>query len=226
MKTKIILFMAFIVAMLCACEENAPGSKTVEQPSAKFDVQVQQPMKVVLTNKSSKATCYEWDFGDGKTSTEINPIHQYTKIGVYRVTLKAMNGHKSSYYEKNVTIESPTICYFTGFKYNKIPYNNYYYQLQLTDDYTFSKTTYVWSNWSLLSSANIPYTYTFTNPVKIDISKKYIARVYASSSKKTGQASGKGDYYTTITSATLNTYPETVTWSGTNIGMEFYFQWK
>ena len=30
---------------------------------------------------------YVWDFGDGTTSREINPIHIYTMPGVYTVTL-------------------------------------------------------------------------------------------------------------------------------------------
>ena len=206
------------------CEKKITVS--YKTPNANFTFKVEQPLKVVLTNTSSNATSYKWEFGDGQTSTVKNPTHRFDGIGVYRVKLTVKNATHTDVCEKNVTIEAPTICYFTGFKYNKIPYNNYYYQLQLTDDYTLSKTTYAWSSWHLISSANISEPYTFTNPVKIDISKKYVARVYASSSKKTGQASGKGDYYTTITSATLNKYPETITWSGTNIGMEFYFQWK
>ena len=226
MKTKIILFMAIIVALLCACNENEPDTQNIGQPTAKFDFQIQQPLKVAFSNKSTYATSYEWDFGDGKTSMESNPIHQYSGIGVYRVTLKAMNGMMKAYYEKNVTIEAPTKCIFTGFKVKKIPNNNYYYQLQLTDDYVFSKTTYIWSDWFLLSSANLPYQYNFNSPKQLDFTKTYVARMYKNANKTSGQASGKGDYTCTISSATLKKYPETVTWSGTNIGMEFYFQWK
>jgi len=32
-------------------------------------------------------TSWKWDFGDGTTSTEQNPIHQYTKPGEYVVVL-------------------------------------------------------------------------------------------------------------------------------------------
>ena len=31
---------------------------------------------------------YEWDFGDGKTSTESNPVHVYAKPGEYTISLK------------------------------------------------------------------------------------------------------------------------------------------
>lgn len=34
---------------------------------------------------------YEWDFGDGSSSTESNPVHPYTSPGVYQVRLRAVN---------------------------------------------------------------------------------------------------------------------------------------
>lgn len=41
-------------------------------------------------NASSSSTFveYRWDFGDGSTSTEANPIHTYTNYGTYNVCLK------------------------------------------------------------------------------------------------------------------------------------------
>ncbi len=36
-------------------------------------------------------TSWEWDFGDGTTSTEQNPIHQYFVSGIYSVSLTACN---------------------------------------------------------------------------------------------------------------------------------------
>ncbi|PKP35600.1 MAG: hypothetical protein CVU00_01750 [Bacteroidetes bacterium HGW-Bacteroidetes-17] len=41
---------------------------------------------------------YEWDFGDGNTSVEANPIHIYTFASTYNVSLKITNGigHKNT----------------------------------------------------------------------------------------------------------------------------------
>jgi PKD repeat protein len=36
-------------------------------------------------------TAWLWDFGDGNTSTEQNPVHEYTTNGTYTVSLKATN---------------------------------------------------------------------------------------------------------------------------------------
>ena len=34
-----------------------------------------------------RITSWKWDFGDGETSTDQNPIHQYKKAGEYVVVL-------------------------------------------------------------------------------------------------------------------------------------------
>lgn len=44
---------------------------------------------------------YLWTFGDGNTSTNKNPTHQYTKTGVYTVTLHYKNGYCDSTLTKN-----------------------------------------------------------------------------------------------------------------------------
>ena len=51
------------------------------------------PLHVEFTNQSKYADnkTYQWDFGDGGTSKEINPIHVYTKADKYTVTLSALN---------------------------------------------------------------------------------------------------------------------------------------
>lgn len=44
-----------------------------------------------FSNVSCNADTYLWDFGDGNTSTEANPDHQYTSPGRYTVRLEATN---------------------------------------------------------------------------------------------------------------------------------------
>jgi PKD repeat protein len=43
---------------------------------------------------------WKWSFGDGTTSTEQNPIHQYAKGGDYIVTLEATGPQGTSRREK------------------------------------------------------------------------------------------------------------------------------
>ncbi|MCX6291246.1 MAG: PKD domain-containing protein, partial [Bacteroidetes bacterium] len=47
------------------------------------------PATVNFSNNSINATGYTWDFGDGNTSTAMNPSHTYASPGVFTVTLIA-----------------------------------------------------------------------------------------------------------------------------------------
>jgi hypothetical protein len=46
---------------------------------------------VSFQNTSVGAEHYSWDFGDGSTSSEANPVHVYSEPGEYSVTLTAWN---------------------------------------------------------------------------------------------------------------------------------------
>ena len=46
---------------------------------------------VQFKNLSVDAISYSWDFGDGQTSTEINPLYQFSATGTYNVCLQAIN---------------------------------------------------------------------------------------------------------------------------------------
>ena len=48
------------------------------------------PLTVQFTDKSSgRPNTWLWDFGDGSTSSQRNPLHTYTSAGTYTVTLTA-----------------------------------------------------------------------------------------------------------------------------------------
>ena len=184
-------------------------SVAASAPNSSFSYKVDQPLKVILTNTSSGATSYLWDFGDGATSAEKNPTHKYSGIGVYKIKLTAKNtSGKTSISEKNVTIEAPTKCYITGFTINKIPVNNCYYQVQLTDDYAVLKSTYFYTAWYLLSSVNIPFHHDLNTPKNLNTNSTYVLRLYKNTSKPSGQADGKGFWTTMLTPLVFSTYPE------------------
>ncbi|MBB5268613.1 PKD domain-containing protein [Algibacter amylolyticus] len=46
---------------------------------------------VQFTDASILAVSHSWDFGDGNTSTEVNPMHMYAGEGTYEVTLTTTN---------------------------------------------------------------------------------------------------------------------------------------
>ncbi|MFP4093049.1 MAG: PKD domain-containing protein [Cyclobacteriaceae bacterium] len=51
------------------------------------------PLEVTFFNQSLYAdtASFFWDFGDGNTSTELNPVHTYTESGIYTISLQASN---------------------------------------------------------------------------------------------------------------------------------------
>lgn len=50
------------------------------------------PCFATFSNTTTNAVSYNWDFGDGATSTEKTPKHLYSTGGTYNVVLTAMNG--------------------------------------------------------------------------------------------------------------------------------------
>ncbi|GAA4337101.1 PKD domain-containing protein [Flaviaesturariibacter amylovorans] len=46
---------------------------------------------VTFTNQSTGATDYSWNFGDGTSSTEVNPVHVFADTGYFDITLTAIN---------------------------------------------------------------------------------------------------------------------------------------
>ena len=59
-------------------------------PMADFDFEIEN-VTTTFTNISSGADRYSWDFGDGASSTEENPVHRYPGSGIYNTTLVASN---------------------------------------------------------------------------------------------------------------------------------------
>lgn len=98
-----------IMAFLPSCEDDDP-EPIPDDPVASFQFEVSEDnwQMVTFTNFSQNATSYGWDFGDGNSSTEENPTHEYEEAGEYEVTLTATNevGATSTFSEE-VTIEDP-----------------------------------------------------------------------------------------------------------------------
>ncbi len=58
--------------------------------------------EITFTNESEDETSVSWDFGDGATSTQANPVHTYAAQGYYPVTITATNDCDTHVYSFNV----------------------------------------------------------------------------------------------------------------------------
>lgn len=105
-----------ITVMQNPVASGTPSSTSLTLPSA----------SVSFTNSSTNSTSYFWDFGDGNTSVNSDPINNYTSSGTYSVMLIASNGtcdDDTTYFTINVadsgtppnpaaifSIPSTTVC--------------------------------------------------------------------------------------------------------------------
>lgn len=70
------------------------------------------PLIVNATNKSSNYIDFNWDFGDGSSSTVLNPSHIYAYPGNYSIRLVVLNnGGCTDTLRKNIVINGPTGSY-------------------------------------------------------------------------------------------------------------------
>lgn len=71
---------------------------------------------VTFSNKSNNATSYEWDFGNGTTSVDKDPVKKFTKAGPYNVKLKTKGSDgKTAEVTKTITVTeyTATVSFFT-----------------------------------------------------------------------------------------------------------------
>ncbi len=67
---------------------NPPLIGASNLPSAVFTASPSGPLQIVFTDLSTgNVTGWAWDFGDGATSSEQNPVHVYAAVGIYPVSL-------------------------------------------------------------------------------------------------------------------------------------------
>jgi PKD repeat protein len=64
------------------------------------------PLKVTFKDLSAGAVGYEWDFGDGSTSTEKEPVHTYETAGIYTVSLTVTNPNGEDSVTREALIEA------------------------------------------------------------------------------------------------------------------------
>lgn len=86
------MLILLAVVSIPACEKYEMGNplpSTVADYTFTVSNDGYAPAEVTFTNKSLNATGYSWDFGNGQTSTEENPVAFYDTPGLYSVTLTA-----------------------------------------------------------------------------------------------------------------------------------------
>ena len=113
-----------------------------------------------LTNSSSLAT-YFWDFGDGTTSNNKHPTHNYNESGSYSVTLVATDNNACNLVDtivREVFILSNSLD--TVIELVKCPEDQIQIGLLPVND---PSITYFWAPSTTLSSPNVSNPFSYTN---------------------------------------------------------------
>lgn len=95
-----------------SCEDSYDIDVQITNPQANFSAVNNSgcgPLDVVFTDVSNDAVIWAWDFGDGSTSAEQNPVHTYQNPGSYdvRLIIGDVNGCMD-------TIEVPNVVNVSG----------------------------------------------------------------------------------------------------------------
>jgi len=110
---KMALLLLLIAVMAACSKKNDPNpDPNIFTPIASFDYTLTPMGNVVratFTNTSQNADTYRWDFGDGTTSTQVNPVKDYprpvSKPRLYNVTLTAYDTINKTLNRKSKTLQ-------------------------------------------------------------------------------------------------------------------------
>jgi PKD repeat protein len=101
---RIIYLLMFLPFILFSCQKVPEASFSTDTP----DTEVGQT--VLFDNHSHYSDRFEWDFGDGTTSTESNPAHIFTATNAFKVTLTAFSkGSSSDKSNLTINVMAPTL---------------------------------------------------------------------------------------------------------------------
>ena len=96
----------------CSSSENEDSTTTTTTPAAAFSftsTNLTAPATVVFENKSTNATSYVWDFGDGSSnSVDKNPSHTFNSPGTYTIELLVTGQAGTSINTQTIQIKAPT----------------------------------------------------------------------------------------------------------------------
>jgi len=103
----ILTMVAIITAVVVSC------SKTPSAPTAEIFTTI-DGYTVTFNPTVTDVDTYQWNFGDGETSTESNPVHTYAMSGSYNVTLVVKGGGGEATATKSITLAASFLEMLTG----------------------------------------------------------------------------------------------------------------
>ncbi len=124
-------------------------------PEADFNYNVFE-RQVTFENTSSSSDTYEWDFGDGSSSSQESPLHEYDMDGTYNVRLIASNDCGADTISYNIDVFTlPTAAFSSNVQSGCIPF-----EVEYTNLSSDNSTSWYW-----VFEGGQPETSTEQNPI-------------------------------------------------------------
>jgi PKD repeat protein len=141
-----LLISGIVIIGMTSCQKEPTASFTTNKDS------IGARDTIRFSNTSSEGDHYEWNFGDGQTSTDKEPNHIYTTAGKYTITLKAIskNGKKSNEVTEAITVIAK------NFDYESMPYilSNGVLMKYSVSNYIYEMGIILYSGYTLETSGN------------------------------------------------------------------------
>ncbi len=113
MKRKGLLASLAIFSLLSLAIFSCKKEEPTPAPTVDFSFSV-DGYQVAFTALATNTDTYVWDFGDGESSTEQNPVHTYAQSGTYSVTLTVTGKGGTANTSKDVEIAASKLEMLTG----------------------------------------------------------------------------------------------------------------
>jgi len=91
----------------CNAQSDPVTVTQQSKPSAGFTANA-TGLEVSFNNESQGASNWYWNFGDGYSSTDPEPVHQYQSPGTYDIELWAFNGTCDDYFTQTISVDVST----------------------------------------------------------------------------------------------------------------------
>jgi PKD repeat protein len=116
---------------------------------------VSSGLSVQFNNASVSSSNFQWNFGDGGTSTQANPTHLYSSFGAYDVTLTAISDCGTTVFTQTIVVSAlPQAAFTVQNTYGCAPYS-----VQFQNQSSSTATSYLW-----YFPGGIPASSTLENP--------------------------------------------------------------
>ena len=175
------------------------------------------PMAVSFTNKSAGMSNLLWNFGDGQTSTNTNPVNNYTNAGTYTVTLYGdYNGVTYSLARSSYVVAkaAPGASFIGEITSGLAPLTVVF------DNLSSNATTYAWSFGDGNTSTNRNVSNTYTNTGAYTVTLKAISMGVTNTLTRTNYINANGLNFTN--SPTVGSVPLTVSFTNLSYGVSSY----